>query len=263
MSEKLTTAQMIASVMAAIGGLVADKTNTFDKYDYISADNVLRAANQEMAKVGLSVVPSTLHDRFENLGNEAKRLWFCRVEMQMILKGGSDELEQKPIDWVGYGTDYKLPDKALYKAITSGHKYFLMKLFNIGVDNTDSEHDIPDEKEAKPKPIRNPVQTKPQQPQPKQDKQTQNKPLNEVEYINSLDVVTYGDVQAAMLMSGQLEDEKYAMDMINSYDNFPAEWYDETGKLKGEIKPEKKVSKESALAILNWCLNKSKEDNNE
>jgi hypothetical protein len=48
---------------------------------------------------------------------------------------------EKIVRWTGSGVDYATPDKALYKAMTSGHKYFVMKLFMIGVGNEDGEHE--------------------------------------------------------------------------------------------------------------------------
>lgn len=293
MSDKLTTAQMVAKVMGAIGGLVADKTNSFDNYAYISADNVLTRANAEMAKVGLAVVPSVVDDEYLDIGSNGKRLWFARAVMQMKLIGGSDESEQPLYPWVGYGTDYKLPDKALYKAQTSGHKYFMMKLFNIGVDNTDSEHDEPkDDKQkqttqkqkhpqqkqqspvkqqAKPsQPVQ--VQTK-QQPAPVTQKQTtqptpapkhpepQQQTITPREYLQNANPLTYGEVAFALTMTSKYENQGFAMDMINTYPNFAASWYHEDGelkgKLKGEIKADKTLSLDSALPLFDWCVNNS------
>jgi len=70
------------------------------------------------------------------------------------------------VAWFGMGSDYTVPDKALYKAITSGHKYFVSKLFCIGEGNEDSEHET--EEPAKPanKPAQRPAPQAPAQHAP-------------------------------------------------------------------------------------------------
>ena len=56
---------------------------------------------------------------------QGKTRWDARVEFLFHICDGTNEMVQK---WYGMGSDYSVPDKALYKAITSGHKYFLSKL---------------------------------------------------------------------------------------------------------------------------------------
>src|SRR5207253_8898342 len=67
------------------------------------------------------------------------------VHFGMIISDGESQIE---LPWCGRGSDFSVPDKALYKAITSGHKYFLMKLLNVGVGNEDSEHESSDDGQA-------------------------------------------------------------------------------------------------------------------
>jgi hypothetical protein len=137
-------ASRIAKASAAIGGrLKADSRNQEQKYDYISADKILSECGQALAEQGVVVVPAIVADAMEIMdrGNGKSR-YDAIVTFHMTV---ADDEKELVMSWVGRGSDYTVPDKALYKAITSGHKYFLMKLLNIGEGNEDSEHDAADE----------------------------------------------------------------------------------------------------------------------
>ena len=131
----------IAAVSTAVGSLETDKRNTQQNYDYISADKVLDRVGSEMAKVSLVIIPALVAEQIDAIPWKQGHRYDCRVDIDMMIADGEGNTET--VKWFGRGSDYSVPDKALYKAITSGHKYFLMKLFNIGVGNEDSEHDAP------------------------------------------------------------------------------------------------------------------------
>lgn len=135
-----TLAAKIAKASADVGGrLKADKTNTQDRYNYISADKILAECGQALAAVGVSVIPA-MTDADINIGETAggKRRFDARVAFVMTVTDGETESAQP---WFGFGADYTTPDKAVYKAVTSGHKYFLSKLLMIGEGNEDGEHE--------------------------------------------------------------------------------------------------------------------------
>lgn len=135
-----TLASKIAKASAIVGGaLNPDKRNTQDRYEYVSADKILSVAGQAMAQVGVSVYPSVTSsgvDAFDR--GSGKNRYDAFVNLCFIL---ADDESEMTLTWVGYGSDYTVPDKAIYKAITSGHKYFLAKLLNIGAGNEDGEHE--------------------------------------------------------------------------------------------------------------------------
>ena len=139
----------IAEVSKAVGSLQPDKRNQQQKYDYISADKILERAGAEMAKVGLVIIPALVDETITTVEYQTgKYRYDCRVDFEMKIAdadGNSDTMV-----WFGRGSDYSVSDKAMYKAITSGHKYFLMKLFNVGVGNEDSEHEEAPTKQVKP-----------------------------------------------------------------------------------------------------------------
>ena len=144
-----TLAAKIAKASADVGGrLKADKTNTQDRYNYISADKILAECGQALAAQGVAVIPS-MTDAEVNIGETAggKRRFDARVSFVMTVTDGEAEQAQP---WFGFGADYTTPDKAVYKAVTSGHKYFLSKLLMIGEGNEDGEHEAAPEAPAPP-----------------------------------------------------------------------------------------------------------------
>ena len=137
-------ASRIAKASAAVGGrLKADSRNNEQKYDYISADKILSVCGQALAEQEVTVIPAIAAEVVDvvDRGN-GKYRYDAAVTFHMIV---ADDEKEITAMWVGRGSDYTVPDKALYKAITSGHKYFLMKLLNIGEGNEDGEHEPAEE----------------------------------------------------------------------------------------------------------------------
>jgi hypothetical protein len=146
-----TLVQKLALASALVGGkLKADKKNMQDNYEYVSANKILSECGQALADNGISIIPSIkardvqVFDR----GN-GKYRYDATVDMAFKITDGVTSFEET---WFGMGSDYTVPDKAMYKAITSGHKYFISKLFCIGEGNEDSEHDTPEDVKPAPKP---------------------------------------------------------------------------------------------------------------
>jgi len=135
-----TLASKIAKASAEVGGrLKADKKNTNDNYLYISADKILAECGQALAAQGIAVIPSmTNAEIVQGQTAGGKNRYDGRVSFVMTVTDGETE---QTYPWYGFGADYTTPDKAIYKAITSGHKYFLSKLLMIGEGNEDGEHE--------------------------------------------------------------------------------------------------------------------------
>jgi hypothetical protein len=159
------TGQLAAKIAKAaldVGGkLSADKTNQEQRYDYLSADKILSVCGQALFSQGVVTFPDlagadvNLFEYTDNFG-KSKRRYDAKVNIIINITDGT---ETQALNWYGMGSDYTVPDKALYKAITSGHKYFLMKLLCVGAGNEDGEH------EDEP-----PAQKQPRQPeQPKRE----------------------------------------------------------------------------------------------
>lgn len=138
-----TLISKIAAASLKVGALATDKVNTAQNYKYISADKILERAGDAIAEVGVVLTPGIVSEQTnevtytDNYG-KTKTRYDTTVIFEMLLSDGESEMT-KP--WIGKGNDFSAPDKAFYKAITSGHKYFLAKLLNIGVGNEDGEHE--------------------------------------------------------------------------------------------------------------------------
>lgn len=137
-------ASKIAKAALEVGGkLNPDKRNKEQGYDYLSADKILSMCGQALFSQGLVVIPEVSGQEvnifeYQGSGNQTKRRYDARVIFEFDITDGETESKRM---WYGMGSDYSTPDKALYKAITSGHKYFLMKLLCIGAGNEDGEHE--------------------------------------------------------------------------------------------------------------------------
>lgn len=141
-------AERIAWASIEVGAFIPDKRNKEQNYDYISADAVLARGGHALAVNGVSVVPAITSVEISptkyttRSGNESTR-YDARVVFNMLVTCGNEPADQMTIQWFGFGSDYAVPDKSAFKAITSGHKYFIMKLLNIGAGNEDGEHENP------------------------------------------------------------------------------------------------------------------------
>jgi hypothetical protein len=138
-----TLAAKIAQASSDLGNrLKADKKNMQGGgYAYISADKLIAEAGAVLAANGVAVFPSIVGynvDSGESSGG--KRNYIVTVNFMMVVSDGESNMD---CPWMGAGVDYGAMDKALYKGITSGHKYFLAKLLNIGEGNEDGEHENP------------------------------------------------------------------------------------------------------------------------
>lgn len=143
MSEPQLINKLVKAALEVGGKLKADKTNKDQNYNYVSADKILSICGQALFSQGIAVLPeiSTNTMTTTDRGN-GKARYDCIVDFIFKITDGETTLSEK---WLGMGSDYMVPDKALYKAMTSGHKYFLMKLLCIGEGNEDGEHEGEDE----------------------------------------------------------------------------------------------------------------------
>lgn len=145
-SLSLAFAAKIAKAALEVGGkLTPDKKNREQNYDYISADKVIAIGGEALAKQGVVIIPAVISQAVTAVErpNKSPRL-DASIQFDMLVTDGDTHYHAP---WLGFGSDYMTPDKAIYKAITSGHKYFLSKLLMIGAGNEDGEHE-----EEKPQP---------------------------------------------------------------------------------------------------------------
>lgn len=133
--------ERVGAVTARLAGKLApDKTNQQQRYDYLSADLILQEVGRAMADVGLAIVSAVVGEEMASVPWKNGERYDAAVRFEMHVCDVDGNVFSVP--WLGRGSDYSVPDKAVYKAVTSGHKYFLMKLFNIGAGNDDGEHEV-------------------------------------------------------------------------------------------------------------------------
>lgn len=121
-----TLVAKLAEVMAAIGRIAKHGRNEFHKYDYTTEADIVAAVRGELAARNVMLFPSIVGERRDPVGEKGSAL----TTLDMVFTfhdGDSDQTLAFP--WKGAGTDKD--DKGLYKAMTGGEKYFLMKTFLI------------------------------------------------------------------------------------------------------------------------------------
>jgi len=143
MSNTGTLFARVTKVMQTVKALEPDKKHQ-QGYMYISSDKALNMIGAAMAQNGLVIVPSVTSQtvdivEYTNQQNKAMTRFDASVTFAMTL-ADADGNDHTAV-WVGSGSDFTSPDKAVYKAITSGHKYFMLKLFVVGAGAEDSEHE--------------------------------------------------------------------------------------------------------------------------
>jgi len=129
MSQNTSLYAKIAQVMANIDIPKTGK-NEFHGYDYIESDVLAERLGKAMAQAGLVAIPSIIGMKREGDITRVK----MEVKVVDIASG-----ESVTCTWYGEGQDKQ--DKGLYKAITGGYKYFLLKLFMVGAGGEDPEKD--------------------------------------------------------------------------------------------------------------------------
>lgn len=138
MSEK-TLAAKVAAAVKAVGDLAPDKVNQAERFAYRSADLILSRCGQALAAEGVVVVPAMEEVSF-SIGETSKSIkrYEALVKFRFTVTDGATEWT---CPFTAVGVDFSSPDRALAKATTLGHKYFLAKLLCVGIGNEDAEAD--------------------------------------------------------------------------------------------------------------------------
>ena len=120
-------------VMKLVGSIAKTGYNEFYDYNYVEEAEVVRVIRDALVKVGLSfsvstseiLPPNTINTEIGEFYNYTIKMTFILVDTE------TGHFESYP--WLGMGSDQG--DKALYKAYTSGVKYFLLKNFLLPADD--------------------------------------------------------------------------------------------------------------------------------
>lgn len=138
----------IAAVMADVGAVGKDATNTFDRYKYRSIDAVMNAMHPAMAKHNVFVTPEVLEQtREERTSKKGDPMVYSitKVRYTFYTVDGS----QVTATVIGEGMDRG--DKSMNKAMSAAFKYALFQVFCIPTEEmVDSETDSPEPKGNRP-----------------------------------------------------------------------------------------------------------------
>jgi hypothetical protein len=120
-------AAKLADAMTSIGEIPKNGHNDYHGYDYPLESDVMDALRSELAERGVAIFPSVEGRSVNRVGNEEDGYTLhTRVQLAITLVD-SESGEQRTMHWEGEAMDGQ--DKGLYKAYTSGMKYWALKTF--------------------------------------------------------------------------------------------------------------------------------------
>jgi hypothetical protein len=136
--NKPNLAGKLARILGDIGAIKPEGRNQFHGYDYITEGQLSSALKVRLSQAGIFLLTSvddvTMQRVTNQKGNEENLVTVRTTHTFM----DSDTGEAYQVKGVGMGIDPG--DKAIYKALTGGLKYVLMKNFLVS-DHTDPEAD--------------------------------------------------------------------------------------------------------------------------
>lgn len=151
MTDKLTLIGKLAAIMAEVERIPKNGTNEFHKYKYVTESDLVDALRGKLAKAGIVIIPSvekaTTHVGAVQTKSGSQSLTDLEMSFTIYDAVSDQKITAK---WAGQGAD--AGDKGIYKAMTGGMKYFLMKTFLVSTgDDPEGEREI--HKAATPEPI--------------------------------------------------------------------------------------------------------------
>jgi hypothetical protein len=122
-------AAKLAEVVLSVSHVEKRGRNDFHKYDYATEADVLEAVRRGLAERSVVIVPRCVGSAILERGREGKAPMFVTTADMVLTLVDGESGEVMECQWKGSGEDSG--DKGLYKALTGGYKYFLLKLFMI------------------------------------------------------------------------------------------------------------------------------------
>jgi len=134
MTENNIVAKKMLEVMKDIQGISKDATNDFHKYKYASAENMITTVRESMIKHGL-VIGGCTCDSVQAVDNN---IMVTIIQYQITdVETGNKAYFTIPCEGQDKG------DKAIYKALTGGMKYFLRTAFMIPMEDDPEKSSVP------------------------------------------------------------------------------------------------------------------------
>lgn len=132
----------LAEVMAAVERVPKRGRNDYHGYDYATEADIAATIRKELANRNVMLLPGADDMARVPVGDKGSVLTTLKMSFT-FLDGDTGEQLTRP--WYGAGTDKE--DKGLYKAMTGGEKYFLLKTFLMPTGD-DPERDEKGSQEA-------------------------------------------------------------------------------------------------------------------
>ena len=145
----------LSRIMSEVGYIEKRGRNEFHKYDYATEADVTAGVRDSFIKHGVMLIPEILTTKREPL--EGKN---ALTQVVMLIHLYDTETGQSlNVAWSGDGMDSG--DKGIYKALTGGIKYFLMKtlLIPTGDDPEKDNKGEQDQAKARLQPAKAPVRS--------------------------------------------------------------------------------------------------------
>ena len=129
-----TLSQRLLAITDECKALPKTGWNDQQKYKFVEWANVAETVNQLVVKHGVNIRPETLEATISDYPAKSGGIVYkALVKMTFSLHNVDDKDDTDYKSWFGEGNDSS--DKAVAKAITSGQKTFLLKLFNIPTED--------------------------------------------------------------------------------------------------------------------------------
>lgn len=159
----------LAAIMAKIDRVPKNGFNSFHKYKFVQEADLSEYVRQFFVEEGLVLVMGAKAQNLTPIGDKGDML--TTLEMEITI-ADTETGESITVPWQGQGADKG--DKGLYKAMTGGVKFWLLKTFLVpsgedpeGDEETDrraaarGKQDIPRPRQEKPSPATVPEGTAP------------------------------------------------------------------------------------------------------
>lgn len=134
----------LAEVMDAVERVPKRGRNEFHKYDYATEADIVSVVRKELASRQVMLIPEVVSHQREDITTKKNERGDPLSILTMrftFIDGETGETDSRM--WLGAGQDGG--DKGVYKAMTGGEKYFLMKTFLMPTGD-DPENDAKDAK---------------------------------------------------------------------------------------------------------------------
>jgi hypothetical protein len=151
MENKKNLMSKLVSIMEEAGTVKKEGFNDFNKYKYVKESDVAEKLQGLFVKHKVFVFSSVLEANERQIqSSTGKANMYATVKMLYTFVDAENSEDRFEVQAYGSGMD--VGDKAIYKALTGAHKYFLIRNFNLGSDD-DAEKESPAVGETKEKTV--------------------------------------------------------------------------------------------------------------